>query len=177
MTVEFKNPVSGEMVSFDGLPENSRQAIVNRGMSHLFGNECASLVTSAIRTALVNGTARKASDVNTTEVQAFRADESNGAFVSDALAKARTTKIEALLAGTIGVRVGGGESIDPVEAEMYRIASEEMRALFAAQGWASPSSRPMIWYQTGLMARIKRASTAQRARPMSLGCARRRNVP
>jgi hypothetical protein len=141
MTVTFKHPVSGEDVAFDGLPEISRQALVNRGLSHLFGNECTSVVSAAIRSAVVTGTNRKAGDVATAEIQAYRADESNGAFISDTLASARAAKMAALLEGTLGVRVPGESSIDPIEAEMTRIAGDEMRALFAAQKWIWPRGK------------------------------------
>lgn len=123
MTLMFKDHTGAEH-DFDALPASTRQGMVNRAVSHIFGNECASVVVGKIKAALANG--GKASDVTTAQVQAYRADASHEAQLDAWLAEARDAKIAAIVAGSLGVRVAG-PSIDPLESMIHRIAVEELQ--------------------------------------------------
>lgn len=105
------------------LPETSVRALMVKGLNHYFGNEAASRVGSAIRQAIVEGTDRKAADVTTDEIKAYRLAN------PDAVAKlANETAGEfgkALLDGTVGARASSGATAvrDPFEAECRRLAT------------------------------------------------------
>lgn len=110
---------NGTVHNFADLPETSQQAFVNRAVSHIFGNECASTVTAWKKTDEGANASEDAISVKLTE--------------------ARNAKLEKILAGTLGVRAVGPR-IDPLEREMDRIALREIKAFFAKQGWKFPKA-------------------------------------
>lgn len=123
---------TGTEHDFAALPEATRQAIVNRGISHLFGNECASVVVGQIRKHLANG--GKASDVTGDAIRKFRDDPANESVLDDWLASARNAKVAAMLQGTLGVRVAGA-TIDPLEAMIRRLAKAELIARIGSKNF------------------------------------------
>lgn len=131
MTLMFKDHTGAEH-DFDALPASARQGMVNRAVSHIFGNECASVVVGKIKAALAGD--GKASDVTTAQVQAFRADPANEVKLDSWLSEARDAKIAAIVAGSLGVRVAGG-SVDPLEAMMHRIARTEIMQLVGSKNF------------------------------------------
>jgi hypothetical protein len=98
---------------FGVLPEASTEAMLRRGLTHYLGNEISSKVAGARKRAEKNGEA-----FGEVEEATVRADY---------IAKA----IEALRNGTVGTTVRG-PAIDPVEAEMERIAKAEIRDILKA---------------------------------------------
>lgn len=107
-------------LDFTTLPPKSLEAMLKRGVTHFLGNEQASKV-SGWKARLAEGSdeapARVPSDE---EVSAKKAE-----YVAAALA--------ALQAGTVGT-ASRGPSVDPVEAEMDRIAKREIKAILEKNG-------------------------------------------
>lgn len=100
-------------VDFATLPESSRNALLSRGLTHYLGSEVAAKVT-----AWVNR------------------EENAGATVEQKAAKKAEfyeAAKEALLAGTVGMNARGPR-LDPVEAEMARLAKQEVKAILAGAG-------------------------------------------
>lgn len=117
----------GSEHDFDALPEVSRQALVNRAVSHITGNEVASSVVAFIKSEIA-GDNRKVESVTTDEVKAFRAADGNGEKIKAKTLEFQTAKLKQVLEGTIGVRAAGSgpRMVDPVEREMRKIAETEL---------------------------------------------------
>lgn len=127
---------------FDALPTTSRQALVNRAVSHVTGNEVASSVVAWIRGEIA-GTDRKAESVTKDEVQKFRAD--NGAAIDAKVAEFQAAKLKAIIDGTLGVRAPGSgpRQVDPVAREIRKIAETEVGILLSAVRDES-TGKPMV---------------------------------
>lgn len=103
-------------LDFTKLPAKSLEAMLKRGVTHFLGNEQASKVS---------GWKKGFEEAN----QASPSDEEVSAKKADYVAKA----LEALEAGTVGT-ASRGPSVDPVEAEMERIAKREIKAILDKSG-------------------------------------------
>jgi hypothetical protein len=136
MTIMFKDH-TGTDHDFDVLPEASRKALIGRAISHVLGNEVASIIVGWIRREVIKGTDRKADSVTTAEVQTFRAD--NAEAVKAMTLAAQDAKVKQILEGTLGVHVGGGSSVDPLTKQMLALARDEIKAVFKKQGWKFPT--------------------------------------
>lgn len=93
-------------IDFAALPESSRQALLSRGLTHYLGSEVASKVT-----------AWKGKNEGATEEQI-------AAYKAEVYGEAK----QALLDGTVGSNTRGPR-LDPVEAEMTRLAAVEVKAI------------------------------------------------
>jgi hypothetical protein len=125
------------------LPEASRNALLARGFAHFLGNEQASKVTSRIRQAIVEGTDANASDVTREQVEGFRTSHPDrvSAIAQACLAEA----LKALDEGTIGTRTSsGGKPVDPVQAEVNRLAKDKIMVILKANGIKIPKGEGTI---------------------------------
>lgn len=93
-------------IDFAVLPESSRQALLSRGLTHYLGSEVAAKVTAW------KGKNEGASD------------DAIAAYKTEVYAEAK----QALLDGTMGFNARGPR-LDPVEAEMTRLATAEVKAI------------------------------------------------
>lgn len=103
------------------LPGQTLDALISRGLNHVLGNEVAS------------------------KIAAFksRIEKETGVAATDEAVSAQTTAerqamIDKLVAGTLGVRVAAAPSVDPIEAEMTRLAKAKIATVLKANGlkWA-----------------------------------------
>jgi len=123
------------------LPEASVNALLSRGFNHVFANEVAASVSGEIKRQIVGDSDRKAADVTKDEVQAWRKE--NAESIDQFVAEAVTEKLVDLDAGTLGVREPGAakEEIDPVGAEMDRLAKEAIVKILTANSLKFPTRR------------------------------------
>lgn len=106
---EYKN---GDIVlDLTTLPAKSVSALLRRGLTHFFGSEMASKV-KAVKDRHLADTKEELGEA---DVAAVKAE-----FIRKG--------VEALLSGTIGERAVG-QTVDPVEVEMERIAKREVREI------------------------------------------------
>lgn len=133
----FKFPGREDEIEFETLPEASRRALLSRVVGH-FNNELSAAVIAFGRDAVAKsrGNGAKASDVSTAESREYR--DSHAEAVSDFAREWMAAKFTQIMDGTLGVRSGGGTSVDPLEKEMLRIASEEIKTVFNSKGWKFP---------------------------------------
>lgn len=124
-TIEY----GAHVINVDALPHTSILALVRRGLSHYLGNEQASKLT-----------AWKQRDENKSAT-----DEQ----VAGHKASLVQAAIEALTAGTVGIRAPRQPSIDPVEREMERIALREVSAVLKANGLKMPKGEATVTFGTG----------------------------
>ena len=94
------------------LPEASVKALLSRGLNHVLGNEVASKVTG------FKTVGEGQPEHTEAEIEAFKVT-------------ARQKAIDAILAGTLGVRAAG-VTVDPVEAAMERITRDEITTTLSA---------------------------------------------
>lgn len=106
-------------IKFDSaaLPQASIEALLKRGANHVFGNEVASKVTTAKKKFAAENDGKELAD---DEVAAL-----TDQFRADALKR--------LMAGTIGTATRG-PAVDPVEAEMEKMAWAEIQTILKANG-------------------------------------------
>jgi hypothetical protein len=138
MTITFKDHAGAEH-DFASLPETTQRAMVSRAVSHILGNECASLVVGRIRKHIAETSEpkRKADSVKADEISAFR--ESHPQDVAGWLSEVRDVKLGEMFGGSLGMRVAS--AIDPVGAEMTRLARDEIQKVFKASGLKFPRKR------------------------------------
>lgn len=108
------------------LPEKSLEALISRGVTHYLGNEQASKVSAFAKKHLEEHGAPLADD----EKAAKQAELVQAAY-------------EALLAGTIGNRVGGPK-LDPITRATRDIAGEEISAMLKKAGQKIPKGKETI---------------------------------
>lgn len=123
--MKFENPIitaGGRDIDLSALPEKSILALLRRGATHFFGSEIASRVK--------------------TKKDNFEGDASDdqiAAWKAEILADFH----EKLASGTIGDRAVG-QSVDPVEAEMERIAKQEVKDTLRANGIKVPTKGEVL---------------------------------
>lgn len=118
-------------VDFDGLPEATRYAIAHEGFVHFLGNRVASRVAAWCESQAGENATKEA-------VKAWK--DSHPDAVNAQAGMFRTSTLEAMLAGTLGVRSSSGPraASDPLGAEMRRIAKEQIMAILSASGLKFP---------------------------------------
>lgn len=148
MTLEITMPHDNTKIDFDSLPETSRLALVNRGLTHVFGNEVASQVVQKIRSEIA-GENRKTESVTTDEVKRYRAE--NGKAIDEWLAKLQADKATAITEGKLGVRAPGSGGVvrDPLQREMRRIAVAQVTEQLKKHGFKMPSGDDVITMNAG----------------------------
>lgn len=102
-------------LDFATLPDSSRLAMLKRGVSHFFGNEIASKVSTRKKAAADKGEPMSEAD----------ADALHAQFTADA--------IKALNEGTVGVSTRG-PAADPVDVAAESIARAEVSDVLKANG-------------------------------------------
>lgn len=122
---------------FGKLPAESLAAMLKRGVNHFFGNEVAAKVTAwKNKFAEDNGGTQPGDD----EIAAKRAE-----VHADFLGK--------LLNGTVGISTRG-PSVDPVEAEMERIAKREINGILKTNNakWSGKGDERKVTFADGATA-------------------------
>lgn len=110
------------------LPPKSLEALISRGLTHYLGNEQNSKVSTK---------AKKDAEAG----NAWADDEK-----AKALADAQEEAFAALVAGTIGTRVGGPR-LDPYEKALRDIAGEEVAELLRKNGSKVPKGKETLTYK------------------------------
>lgn len=110
-------------------PPKTIEALILRGLTHVYGNEASSKVVSAIR-ARINP--EKPSDVSTDAIKVWR--EANASAVAELIRAAHSAFTKALTEGTLGTRTGGGPRVDPLTREMRQRATGELFAILKNVG-------------------------------------------
>lgn len=130
------------------LPEVTRLALMQRGFSHVLGNEVASSVVSLIRKA-VAGESGKAGDVTTDQIKAFRAENGDQVFHWETTAE--NEKLVAMTEGKLGQGKVGTvrQSKDPVAAEAAKITKEEVSAKLRGAGFKVPTGENVLTFPNG----------------------------
>ena len=123
--MKFENSIitaGGKDIDLSTLPEKSILALVRRGATHFFGSEVASKVKSW-------------------------KDSQEGEVTEDAIAAKKAEFVALghgkLVEGTICDRAVG-QSVDPVEAEMERIAKQEVKDTLRANGIKVPTKGEVL---------------------------------
>jgi hypothetical protein len=122
----------GSEHDFDSLPEASRQAMVNRAVNHIVGNEVASSVVGFIKSEIATAANIKPEAVSRDAIKVYRGE--NGAVIDAKTAEFCSAKLKAVLDGTLGVRAAGSgpRLVDPVAREIRKIAETEIGLILAA---------------------------------------------
>ena len=135
MTTMFKDHTGAEH-DFDALPQASRNALVGRAISHVLGNEVASIVVGKVRAVIAAAGNVKSDTVKTEEIKAWR--EAHSAEIQAFTTAAQAFKMSQIAAGELGVR-SASTAVDPLSRAMFSIARDEIRSLFKKQGWTFPT--------------------------------------
>lgn len=130
------------------LPLVTQVALMQRGFSHVLGNEVASTVVSLIRKAIA-GESGKAGDVTTDQIKAFRAEDPDR--ISAWETAAENEKLVAMSEGKLGQGKVGTvrQSKDPVAAETAKIAKEEVSAKLRGAGFKVPTGENVVTFPNG----------------------------
>ncbi len=115
-------------VDFDSLPEASRNAVIQRGINHIFGSEADAKVGSAIKRRI---NPEKPSEVAGPAIKSWREANSDESTTLTETEQARL--LEALQSGTLGIRVGGSR-VDPMTKYMQQLAATEVFELLKKHG-------------------------------------------
>lgn len=110
------------------LPAASIVALANRGLQRVLGSEVSAKVSGWKKTKEEAGAEVTESDV--------------AAFQAEAYGKA----LDALRAGTIGTRAPRGEPVDPIEAEMHRVAKERVVTTLKGAGISIPKGDAVVTF-------------------------------
>jgi hypothetical protein len=111
------------------LPPKSLDALLLRGLTHVYGNEASSKVVSAIRSRI---NPEKPSDVSTDDIKVWR--EANTDAVAELTRKAHEDFTKALTDGTLGTRSSSGPKVDPLTKEIRVRATSEVVAILRNVG-------------------------------------------
>ena len=106
---------AGQTFDFAKLPQASAAAMLGRGLTHYLGSELSSKVI---------GWSKRFEKENSREPN----DAERDAYRSEALA----SMVAALEAGTVGT-VTRGAAVDPIEAEMEKLARADINAIIKAK--------------------------------------------
>lgn len=119
--MSFTIEMDGKQVEFGSLPETTQQALAQRGVNHVLGNEVASKVSTA---------KKKAAEANPPEAfdeEAYKAD-------------AFKAKLDAIMNGTLGVRIAG-VSHDPLAKYKREYAVLLLKQQYAKKGLKWPTGK------------------------------------
>ena len=125
-------------------------ALMQGKFNHLMGNEVASKVTSAIRSAIVKVEGVKADEVTKEHIVAYRAANPDAVATMDAAATAEAVK--SLLDGTYATSARAARGpVDPVGKEAMAIALKEVSAIYAENKIAATKAileaQAKVWYE------------------------------
>lgn len=120
---QMENLTYGEkvVVDFTALPEVSQQALAQRGLTHVLGNEVASKVHSWA------GQEGQANSDDKATVKAWK--DANEAKLVDKTAEFVNDALKALVDGTLGTRAGGPR-LTPIDTIKRQIARGQIEAIF-----------------------------------------------
>lgn len=127
---------SGVVVDTSKLPPASIEALIARGVGHVFGNETASKVVSGIRKSI---NPEKPSEVSTDAVKSWR--QSNEEAIAEMTRKAHADFVAALESGTLGTRESSGPRVDPLTKWMRQTAAAEVVAILRKKGAIAASEK------------------------------------
>lgn len=130
------NLESGVVLDTSKLPAASVEALIARGVGHVFGNETASKIVSAIRKSI---NPEKPSEVSTDAVKVWRA--ANADAIAEMTRKAHADFAAALEAGTLGTRESSGPRVDPMTKWMRSRAAEFIVGVLKSKGAIAASER------------------------------------
>ncbi len=141
-TVTYKGAMTGGkeiVLDFDSAPEASVKYALNAGVTYLFANRAASTLTGWIKSEIIGDSDRKPADVPASEVKSWR--EANPDQLAAWQEEIVADTMNDFLAGTIGVREPAApkEDVDPVGAEMRRLAKEAVTKILEANGHKFPT--------------------------------------
>lgn len=127
---------SGITVDTGKIPEASVNALIARGINHVFGNETASKVVSAIRSRI---NPEKPKEVSTDAVKVWR--QANADAAAELTRSAHEGFAKALVDGTMGLRTLSGPKTDPLTRHMRQSASAEIVAILRERGAIAQGER------------------------------------
>ena len=124
---------AGQTFDFAKLPQASAAAMLGRGLTHYLGSELSSKVI---------GWSKRFEKENSREPN----DAERDAYRSEALA----AMVAALEAGTVGT-VTRGAAVDPIEAEMEKLARADINAIIKANGlkWTGKGEERVVTFADG----------------------------
>ena len=136
-------------IELTSLPLTSQINLAQRGLAHVLGNEVSSKTVSFIRSKVVAGTDRKASDVTTEEVKAYRA--ANEAEVLAFEATSREALLIEIKEGTLGQGrgVSAKPSLSKAETVARAIALEELKEILTKSGLKLPTGEKKLTFADG----------------------------
>ena len=145
----FDFEYAGHKIEFAALPVASQIAMARRGLVHFLGNEQAAKVSArANREQEAAAKAFKEAygrDATADEALAFVAsDETKQGWKLDFIAEA----IKALAEGSVGMGARG-PAVDPIEAEMERIAKRQVTDILKANGIKVPRKDEAVQFADG----------------------------
>jgi hypothetical protein len=117
-------------------PEATINALLLRGMTHVYGNETASKIVASIRK---NVNPEKPGDVTGAQVAEWR--EANEDAVAELTRKTHEDFTKALREGTLGTRAASGPRLDPVARELRQRATSEVVAILKNVGAIGKSEK------------------------------------
>lgn len=122
-------------------PPAITQRLLTRAVAHILGNEVSSSVLAWEKRQIV-GKDGKPDTVNDSMLTTFRA--TNVEAIEAKEDELRRAKIQAMLDGTLAVRISRGPTRDPVEAAARAIAKAEVVAVLKQNGAKFPAKDEVI---------------------------------
>ena len=131
------------------LPLASQVNLAQRGLAHVLGNEVSSKTVSFIRGKVVEGSERKASDVTTEEVKAYRSE--NETVVLAFEAEARAALVKEIEEGTLGQgrSTSAKPALSKVDTMARAIALEELKEILTKNGLKLPTGEKTLSFSNG----------------------------
>ncbi len=127
-------------IDASALPEASLFALLSRGFTHVLGNEIASRVHAWC------GAEGQANSDDKATIKAWK--EANESAVAEQTAVLRKAAFDAIVAGTLGVRVGGPR-VEPIDQAKASIARVEVLKVLAANGIKAPKKDEKVRFANG----------------------------
>jgi hypothetical protein len=141
--------VYGEfVVDVEDLPQVSVDVLLQRGFTHLLGNEVASKVSAKVKGVAAEGLGIKVGEVESSEISQWRAE--HGEEVAGFTAEARQEYVRALIAGAVGIKPGrAGNAESKLEKLKRKIAWEEIKAVLGSRGIDIPRGEQVVSFANG----------------------------
>lgn len=133
----FKFPGREDETVFEDLPESSRQGLLSRAIAR-FTNEKSSALLAYGKAQLAKNAGNGATAGSFTNQQAAEYRDSHVDEMAAYATKWFADKYIQMVEGKLGTVSTSGAVIDPLEKEMLRIASEEIRTVFKNRDWKFP---------------------------------------
>lgn len=122
-------------VEVDAIPDAIKVALMQRTFAHKMGNEVSAAVVARVRTALSNPDATKQA------IDDWR--KANAAQVSAWEGELRSSIVQSILDGTMGIRETGPRK-DPVEAKFETLVAAYVRSVLKSGGKKLPKDDETI---------------------------------